>query len=202
MHGNPYVRCLNRALLGIGLRMWLKLLGLKRQWLWTYNPLTTEFFDLDGFACRIYHCVDEIKAQPGMPVEVLTVAEEKLCRQVDVIFTTSAQLTETRRRWNVNTYFLPNVADYAHFHTALDSQTTVPADLAAIPRPRLGFAGAISGYKVDFQLVRQVAGAHPDWSVVLIGEVGEGDPWTDSSILQGLPNLYLQIGRASCRERV
>lgn len=195
-HGNPYVRRLNRALLGSGLRGWLKLLGLKRQWLWTYNPLTTEFFDLRSFACRIYHCVDEIKAQPGMPVEVLVEAEENLCRQVGVIFTTSIQLTETRRLWNSNTHYLPNVADYTHFQTALDPHTILPPDLAAIPGPRLGFVGAISGYKVDFQLIRQIAEAHPDWSVVLIGEVGEGDPWTDSSILHGLPNLHLLGPRA------
>jgi glycosyltransferase involved in cell wall biosynthesis len=198
-HGNPYVRRINRALLGGGLRAWLKLLGLKRQWLWTYNPLTTEFFDLRSFPCRIYHCVDEIKAQPGMPVEVLATAEEKLCRQADVIFTTSARLTETRRRWNQNTHYLPNVADYEHFHAALASETEVPADLAAIPGPRLGFVGAISGYKVDFPLVRQIAETHPDWSVVLIGEVGEGDPWTDSSILHGLPNLHL-LGPRPYRE--
>lgn len=195
-HGNPLVRRINRALLGAGLWTWLKLLGLERQWLWTYNPLTTEFFDLDTFSCRIYHCVDEIKAQPGMPIEVLETGEEKLSRLVDVIFTTSSQLTETRSVWNAHTHYLPNVADYRHFRTALDSQTVIPEDLAAIPGPRLGFIGAISGYKVDFQLIRRVAESRPDWSVVLIGDVGEGDPWTDSSLLRGLPNMHLLGPRA------
>lgn len=190
-HGNALVRRINRTLLEAGLWTWLKLLGLKRQWLWTYNPLTTEFFDLRSFSCAIYHCVDEIKAQPGMPVEILEAAEKQLAQNVDVIFTTSSQLTETRRVWNANTHYLPNVADYRHFATALAEETSVPSDLAAIPGPRLGFIGAISGYKIDFRLIRHIAEARPDWSIVLIGEVGEGDPWTDSSLLRGLPNLHL-----------
>jgi glycosyltransferase involved in cell wall biosynthesis len=195
-HGHPLVRRINRLLLSAGLWTWLKLLGLQRPWLWTYNPLATEFLDMDTFSCRIYHCVDEIKAQPGMPIEVLEKGEERLCRKVDVIFTTSTQLTETRSAWNTHTHYLPNVADYRHFHTALGPETVIPADLAAIPGPRLGFIGAISGYKVDFQLIRRVAEARPDWSVVLIGEVGEGDPWTDISLLRGLPNLHLLGPRA------
>jgi glycosyltransferase involved in cell wall biosynthesis len=190
-HTNPLVRRLNRALLSAGLWTWLKLLGLRRDWLWTYNPLSTEFFDLRTFALCIYHCVDEIKAQPGMPVEVLERVEEQLCHEADIVFTTSTQLTETRRRWNQNTHYLPNVADFGHFQAALDESTSLPADLAAIPGPRLGFIGAISGYKINFQLIRHLAKCRPDWSVVLIGEVGEGDPWTDVSLLRGLPNLHL-----------
>lgn len=190
-HSNALVRRINRALLGAGLWTWLKVLGLNRQWLWTYNPLTTEFFELDTFEFSIYHCVDEIKAQPGMPVETLETAERKLAQSVDIIFTTSPRLTETRRAWNPNTHYLPNVADYRHFSAALAPETSVPPDMEAIPNPRIGFIGAISGYKIDFRLIRQIAEARPNWSIVLIGEVGEGDPWTNSSLLQGLPNLHL-----------
>ncbi|NYT46305.1 glycosyltransferase [Alcaligenaceae bacterium] len=190
------IRRINRLLLNAGLWLWMKALGLKRQWLWTYNPLTTAFFDLRSFDCCIYHCVDEIKAQPGMPVEALEQAEEDLSRRVAIIFATSTQLAETRRVWNAHTYYLPNVADFQHFNTALDPRTVIPADLAAIPGPRMGFIGAISGYKVDLKLIRHLAESRPDWSIILIGEVGEGDPWTDASLLHGLDNLHLLGPRA------
>ncbi|GAB2724576.1 glycosyltransferase [Halomonas garicola] len=190
-HKHPVVRRLNRALLSAGLWVWSLALKFKQPWLWTYNPLTTEFFDLAKFSYRVYHCVDEIKAQPGMPVELLEAAEKELVQQSDIVFTTSPKLTETRKYWNENTHFFPNVADYHHFNDALDSDTVIPADLEALPHPRIGFIGALSGYKVDFKLIRQVAEAHPDWSVVLIGEVGEGDPWTDSTLLDDLDNLHL-----------
>lgn len=189
--GISFVRRINRSVLSAGLLICLRQLGLKREYLWTYNPLTVEFLDLSRFSCLVYHCVDEIKAQPGMPVDVLDAAEKKLAMQADIIFTTSPQLTETRQVWNEQTYYLPNVADFNHFSSALKNSTRVPSDLKSIPCPRLGFIGAISAYKVDFRLIRQIALAHPEWSIVLIGSIGEGEPWTDTSILEGLKNLYL-----------
>ena len=190
-HGNRAVRHFNRALLAGGLRLCMGLLGLRKEWLWTYNPMTMEFVDIEGFSRRIYHCVDEIKAQPGMPVALLERAESKLTAVVDVVFATSPSLARTRKQWNSNTYYLPNVADYEHFSQARSENTILPEDLASIREPRLGFIGAISGYKLDFNLLRHIALVRSDWSIVLIGEVGEGDPWTDSSLLEGLPNLHL-----------
>lgn len=190
-HDNIFIRKINRIILSTGLEIWLRLLRFERHMLWTYNPLTTEFLDITRFSYRVYHCVDEIKAQPGMPVELLGEVEKQLVRNVDIVFTTSPMLTETRRNWNNNTHYLPNVADYRHFSKAQQEQTKVPPDLSVISRPIIGFIGAISSYKVDFQLLRRIAEVHPEWSIVLIGEVGEGDPWTESTLLEGLDNLYL-----------
>ena len=190
-HDIRFIRKLNRTMLKMGLKFWSFVLKFQKPWLWTYSPLTTEFFNLSDFSYRIYHCVDEIKAQPGMPVKLLEVSEKLLVKQADIVFTTSPKLTETRKVWNSNTYYFPNVADYDHFNSALSQCTVIPPDLDAIPHPRIGFVGAISGYKINFSLIRQVAETHPDWSVVLIGEVGEGDPWTDGSLLMGLDNIHL-----------
>ncbi|MFW5750117.1 MAG: glycosyltransferase, partial [Planctomycetota bacterium] len=41
-----------------------------------------------------------------------------------------------------------------------------------------------------------VARVRPEWSFVLIGKVGEGDPWTDVSVLRALENVHLVGPRA------
>lgn len=185
------VRAFNRLLFSRALTAMLKRLKMRHDLLWTYNPLTTRLIDLNLFQQVVYHCVDEIKAQPGMPVAILEAAEKALCETADLIFATSHHLTETRKKWNPHTYYFSNVADFDHFHRACDPATPIPDDLLSIPSPRIGFIGAISGYKVDFALLRAVALARPHWSIVLIGKVGEGDPWTDPSMLQAIPNMYL-----------
>ena len=43
---------------------------------------------------------------------------------------------------------------------------------------RISFIGAVSHYKVDFNLLRYVVKTRPDWSIALIGKTGEGNPWT------------------------
>ncbi len=196
VHGLRWARGVNRFLFRSGLKFWMKWLHVSPEILWTYNPLTVEFLTLSKFGAVVYHCVDDMKAVPGMPVEVLVRAERELVRRADVIFTTAPRLAEDRRTLNSNTYYHGNVADYDHFSRALDARIKIPEDLVRIPEPRLGFVGAVSGYKLDFSLLRKLAEAHPEWSIVLIGKVGEGDPWTDVSELRGLQNLHLLGPRA------
>jgi len=184
-------RALNRIVLRRGLRRNLKRLEMEKQLLWTYSPMTTEFFDISEFACTVYHCVDEIKSQPDMPKSAIESAERTLTQQASIVFTTSPALTESRRHWNAATYYLPHVADQDHFSRALSDATRIPADLEEIPRPRIGFVGAISAYKIDFELLRVLARSRRQWSIVLIGAVGEGDPSTDASCLEIEPNIHL-----------
>jgi glycosyltransferase involved in cell wall biosynthesis len=191
LHSLPSVRWLNRLLLQLGLGYWLHRLGLRRDWLWTYNPMTAQLLDTQTYGQVIYHCVDEIKAQPGMPVTALEQAERALVEQADVVFTTAPKLYASRKPWNSRTYYFPNVADFGHFSQALDAACVVPEDLARLSGPKLGFIGAISGYKVDFALLRELALQRPDWNIVLIGKIGEGEPMTDTKLLAGLPNLHL-----------
>lgn len=189
-HGQPWAQRLNRLLFGAGLAIWTRWLGFSTDILWTYNPLTTDVLSVSEFPTVVYHCVDDVKAAPGMPVEAIGRSEIALVGQADIVFTTAPRLAEAHRRINKDTYFLPNVADYDHFSFARDPATPIPDDLARIAEPRIGFVGAISRYKLDFELVRRLAQSHPEWSVVLIGEIGEGDPWTDVSSLRDLTNLH------------
>ena len=193
LHDIKSIRRVNKLALSMQLRLWLRAVAFQRPLLWTYNPLTLELINIDGFPfdAVIYHCVDEIKAQPGMPEDVIERAERTLVARADIVFVTARYLLETRRSWNANTFYFPNVADAEHFGKALERTTVVPEDLSVLPRPRIGFVGAISSYKVDFGLLRHLAMAHPEWSIVLIGQVGEGDPATDVSSLKDLRNVYL-----------
>jgi glycosyltransferase involved in cell wall biosynthesis len=184
------IRKLNKALISIGLRFCMWYLGLRPQLFWTYNPMTLGLINVNAFECLIYHCVDEIKAQPGMPAEEIDCSENELVRRVDLCFVTAQHLLETRRTLNPNTHYFSNVADFTHFVKARDEFTPIPADLLTLPEPRIGFIGAISSYKVDFNLLQKMAESHPDWSIVLIGKVGEGDPWTDIAMLHKTKNLH------------
>ena len=152
--------------------------------------MTLSFFDTSRYGQLVYHCVDEIKVQPGMPVEQIADAEDALVRQSDICFVTAEYLLETRQKLNPQTYYFSNVADFAHFSKARDETVVVPDDIKNLPKPIIGFVGAISGYKVDFNLLKKMALKHPEWSVVMIGKVGEGDPWTDASALDSLPNVH------------
>lgn len=182
---------LNRIVLRAGLALWRRWLGLGRDWLWTYNPRTLAVLSPEPYRRLIYHCVDAIQAQPDMPAAEIDHWEKRLCRRADIVFVTSPQLLADLQPYNPRTVFYPNVADGRHFARAMDPAEPVPAELAALPAPRLGFIGAVSAYKLDLAMLEQVARRHPEWSLVLVGPVGEGDPDTDITGLERLPNVHL-----------
>ena len=181
---------LNRVLLRAGLWLSIRWLRFRRPILWTYNPLTTLYVDLERFAGSVYHCVDRIQAQPCMPAERIEVNEQQLSRQVDVLFTTSPELQITHSRWNLGSRMFGNVADHRHFSQARHP-LPCPTPLQASPRPRVMFMGAIDAYKLDLQLMHQLILRHPEWSFVLIGPVGECDPSTDVAALDACSNVQL-----------
>ncbi|MCT0230397.1 glycosyltransferase [Synechococcus sp. CS-1324] len=183
-------RQINRLLLLLGLASSRRCLKLRPDWLWTYNPKTIAYGLPHPYRTLIYHCVDEIQAQPDMDAADLSFWEEQLCRAADLVFVTSPALLESRIQYNQNTHFFPNVADHSHFASALDPGLAIPDDLVAIPMPRIGFVGAISGYKLDLDLLAELADQTPEWSYVMIGPVGEGDPGTDLSRLRCCRNVY------------
>lgn len=183
--------CFNRMMLGLGLGLWRRVLGLRPDLLWTYNPMTLAVLEPRSWCRLIYHCVDAIQAQPSMPSAAIESWERRLCQRCDAVFVTSPDLLRRLAPLNPLTRFDPNVVDHAHFSLALDPALPLPTDLVEIPEPRLGFVGAISAYKLDLELLEQLALGHPEWSFVLIGPVGEGDPETDVAVLAELANVHL-----------
>ncbi|MBV7407496.1 glycosyltransferase [Maritimibacter sp. DP1N21-5] len=190
------VRRLNRMVLGLGLRVWPRILGFSPRLLWTYSPLTTRYLDPDRFGVTVYHAVDDIAAQPGMPADLIRRGEATLCAAADIVFTTARDIQRRLEPHNPRTHYFSNVADFDHFNRAVASDTRVPEDLLRIAGPRIGFIGAISSYKLDFGLIAALARARPDWSFVFIGAVGEGDPLTDVSEVSAIPNIHLLGARA------
>jgi len=166
-------------------------IGLNKPILWTYNPITTQLLSLQNFSDIVYHCVDEVKAQPGMPVLIIEAREKELLSASTVVFVTAEPLLASRKLVNENTFYYANVADYEHFSKAQLDVTPVASDLDSIKGKVIGFIGAISSYKIDFDLLIQIALKRPDWNIVLIGKVGEGDPWTQAGDLEGVNNISL-----------
>ncbi|MBU9828368.1 glycosyltransferase [Rahnella sp. FC061912-K] len=185
------VRSFNKFYLSFFVKVWSKFLGFRKPWLWTYNPLTTEFLNPHDFSKTIYHCVDEIKAQPGMPIDVLEREEKTLIQQASIVFVTALQLKESRVQWNKNIHYFSNVADYVHFNKAVTENYTIPDDMKNITSPIVGFIGAVSSYKIDLDLISYLALQRPQYSIVIIGEIGEGDPSTKIDILKKHKNIHL-----------
>ncbi|MGH4023618.1 MAG: WecB/TagA/CpsF family glycosyltransferase [Pseudonocardiaceae bacterium] len=95
--------------------------------------------------------------------------ERELLRDADhVLYVSRSLLASEQALTGDRAHFLDHGVDIEHFRRRETAE--LPADLAEIPEPRVGFFGALDDYLVDFDLLERVAAELPDVSLVLIGD--------------------------------
>jgi UDP-galactopyranose mutase len=92
----------------------------------------------------------------------------------DLVFTGGVSLWEKRRDAHASVHLFPSSVDRDHFGSARRG-LPAPPDLAAIPRPRLGWAGVLDE-RFDGALVAEAARLRPDWHWILLGPTARIDP--------------------------
>jgi glycosyltransferase involved in cell wall biosynthesis len=178
----------NASLLAVRLKGVCSRLGIERPMLWTFMPDVGGMIGRLGERLVVYHCVDEYAAFSGVPREAIARMERELVRRADLVFVSSAMLLDERKTINPDTYLVRHGVDVDHFAKALDPATPVPAELAALPGPVIGFFGLIADW-VDVHMIEALAARRPEWTFVLLGDVV-----TDVAALRGLRNVHL-LGR-------
>jgi UDP-galactopyranose mutase len=146
---------------------------IERFQLWYYTPLALPWTTHLAAEAVVYDCMDELSAFRDAPPE-LRMLEPELLARADVVFTGGHRLYEAKRRAHPNVHAFPSAVDVAHFRSAR-SELGEPADQAALARPRIGYYGVIDE-RMDLDLVREVALARPNWSIVLVGPIVKISP--------------------------
>ena len=190
---SAWARRLNRTLLVRQIRRALAKVQAGPVQIWSFTPDVSYLLGRFGEEKVLYYCVDDHASFTGYNRGQVLRDEEDLCRRADLVVTTSLALQEAKTAWNPNTILVTHGVDYGHFSKALSNNLPTPADIAAIPRPRLGFMGLIRDW-VDLDLLAEVAHRRPDWHIVLIG-----DGTVDLSPYRQLPNLHF-LGRKPYEE--
>jgi glycosyltransferase involved in cell wall biosynthesis len=217
LHSHAAVRTLNRRLLRAQVRRAARRLGMRRPILWAYVPQAEGLVQALDPELVVYHCVDDIAAQADVDTASFRAAEERFARRADLVLASAPALAARMRELSENVLYAPNVADTELFARALQPNPPAPGAplpsqsnpgssdpsragrtgsdpdpaVAALPRPRILFTGAIVAKKLDVPLLAALARARPQWSFALVGPVGAGDPSTDVSALSEEPNIHL-----------
>jgi len=150
--------------------------------LWHYQAQPA--LELDGYDLSVYHIDDEYSFEfdpPPMPPQ-----ERRVLERVDQVFVISPGLLERKGGINPNTTQVPEGVDYELYSTPVPE----PGDLASIPRPRIGYTGALK-LQLDWPLQLELARRHPEWSFVFVGP--RTLPSGQQTVLEEmtrLPNVY------------
>ncbi|MEO7964000.1 MAG: glycosyltransferase, partial [Gemmatimonadaceae bacterium] len=142
---------------------------------WFYTPMAAPAM-LDAFHERavVYDCMDELSKFRFAPAQ-LVLRERYLLSRADVVFTGGRRLYEAKSRHHDNVHFYGCGVEVAHFGRALDPDTKVAPEIAALPGPVLGYFGVIDE-RLDYALITELAQSFPEASVAMVGPVAKVEP--------------------------
>ncbi len=189
-YGRKAIVAMNRASLVRQVKKAMQKLGMQNVVNMVFNPAAGMIAGKLGESEIIYYCVDEYTAFTGSAA--LKDIEEKLFRDAHLVVVSAEQLYDSKKHFNPNTHIIRHGTDWRHFRTALDEGTVVPAEIANLPRPIIGFHGLLADW-VDFELIKKTAEHFKEGSVVLIGKTSV-DAEQKIKILDGVPNIH-RLGR-------
>lgn len=187
--GNRAGRSLNRLLLRSAVNRALRTMGNGPLELWSFIPNAVDYLGAFGPAKVVYYGVDDWSMFPGIDRDWVLGCEQQLVERADVLFVASRVLEDRWRPIAGNrVHYMPHGVWHDQFASALQPDLPLPADLSALPEPRIGFYGNLYDW-IDFELVDTLAAARPQWSFVMIGPAR-----TDLSRWQKRRNVHF-LGR-------
>jgi glycosyltransferase involved in cell wall biosynthesis len=142
---------------------------------YVFHPKFLPYAQRLGADFIVYHAYDLFRVM-GKGAAALEKPENELLELADLVIATSAVTAKDfSTRTNRKSHVVGNGVDCKPF--AIDAPPKTPKELENIPRPRIGYVGAVN-QKVDFELIQELSRRQPGWNFVLVGGVDnllEGD---------------------------
>jgi glycosyltransferase involved in cell wall biosynthesis/SAM-dependent methyltransferase len=138
--------------------------GCRKIILYLWRPEFAPALTSIPFDLSCYHIDDEYSfSEVEGPTDP---AEMALISRVGLVLIHSPRLLERKGAINPNTAFIPNGVDFELYAKVAPE----PSDLAAIPRPRIGYSGYLKK-QLNWPLILDLVKRHPKWSFVFVGPI-------------------------------
>ena len=186
-YGSRAARALNRSLLAAQVGALARSRGLRRPVLWVAIPTAAEMIGRLDESLVIYHVSDKYD-QNSMdhatdPAAIRRLHEHAVER-ADLIFYSGRKLLEEAAGGRERSHLLEQAVDFEHWSRAGGGSLEVAEEVARIPRPRLGYFGAVEPWLIDQELIKRAAVERPGWQWVFIGNKSRGVE------VESLPNTH------------
>jgi UDP-galactopyranose mutase len=142
--------------------------------LWFYTPMALPVAQTFDPLAVAYDCMDALASFRYAPPEMRE-REAELLQWADVVFTGGPSLYKAKVGQHTNLHCFPSSIDVAHFRGAREPGLQDPPNQAPIPQPRLGYFGVVDE-RLDYDLLAALAGARPDWQIVIVGPFAKVNP--------------------------
>ena len=175
--GSAVARAVNRRVIGAQIRNLARSRGLTKPILWIAIPTAAELIGQFDESIIVYHVSDKYDANTmdhaTDPVHIRKLHEHAI-DAADLVFYSGRKLFDEATRGRERSYLLEQGVDYDHWSRVGSGEIEVAPEVASIPRPRLGYFGAIEPWLVDQELIKRAARERPEWQWIFIGNRSRG----------------------------
>ena len=180
-----FYRRLNASLMIRGIRRQMQRLGMHQPIVVAGVPNVADVIGHLGEKLVVYYCYDDFTLWPGVEKDTVLNMERTLLNKADLVLATSVELQRTRQGMRGSTRLFPHGVDVRHFSSSAHPDLAVAEEFAHATKPVIGYFGLLDD-RIDYDLLKAMAVAHPEWILALVGPVQ-----TKVSTLRHLPNVWL-----------
>ena len=185
--GSRVARAANRRLLAMQIGRLARRGGLSRPILWIAIPTAADLIGQFDEELVIYQVSDKYDANlmdHATDLATIRKLHERAIDNADLVLYSGQKLLAEAERGRERSFLLEQAVDFEHWSQVGAGNLEVAEAVARIPRPRLGYFGAIEPWLVDQDLIKRACRERPDWQWIFIGNKSRGVE------IEALPNTH------------
>lgn len=185
--GSAAATATNRRLLAAQIAGLARRGGLTRPILWIAIPTAVEVVGRLDESLIIYHVSDKYDANTmdhATDPALIRALHERAIDAADIVLYSSRKLLAEVERGLEKSHLLEQAVDFDHWSQISKGKLAIAEPMTGIPRPRLGYFGAIEPWLIDQELIKQAARERPDWNWIFVGNKSRGLE------IERLPNVH------------
>jgi len=170
-YGSSTARSANRHLLRAQVRGLAQRKGLSKPILWIAIPTAVDLIGHLDESLVVYQVSDKYDANTmdhATDPRLISELHQRAISGADLILYSGRKLLAEATSGADRSYLLEQAVDFEHWSRVSNGLAVAPA-VAEIPRPRLGYFGAIEPWLLDLKLLQQAAEQRPEWHWIFIG---------------------------------
>ena len=185
--GTRLARAANRKLLAMQIGRLARRGGLTKPILWIAIPTAADMIGQFDEQLVIYQVSDKYDANlmdHATDLQTIRKLHERAIDNADLVLYSGQKLLAEAERGRERSFLLEQAVDFDHWSQVGSGKLEIAESVARIPRPRLGYFGAIEPWLVDQELITRAARERPEWQWIFIGNKSRGVE------IEALPNTH------------
>lgn len=186
-YGNAAARYVNQKLLLTQIGALMRRKKMNEPILWVAIPTAAQIIGRMNESLVVYQVSDKYDANKEDHTtnpETIRRLHEYAIEKADIVLYSGRKLLSEATIGLDKSFLLEQAVDFQHWSRVGNNELTVADEIDALPRPRVGYFGAIEPWLIDQELIKRASVERPEWQWIFIGNLARG---TD---LTTLPNVH------------